>query len=200
MEFLEKVFLQCVGPLISAVVGTLIIGGWLSQITRKAQERRADSQLREDRIRGEHQLRIDLIANMTEVASGLYMASQHYWRKKAREATPPETLAQFRKELDQQYRASRVAGEVLERKLEAYFQSKTPKALWHAAVDLLTVRYFHLIELDTENLLESNAGDEHSGLTVVQLRDQGLILKTYRDTLAKAAQAVLTEAIRPFAN
>jgi hypothetical protein len=58
MDFLEKVLLQCIGPLVSAVVGTLIIGGLLSHITRKAQERRADSQLREDRIRAEHQLRI----------------------------------------------------------------------------------------------------------------------------------------------
>jgi len=49
-------------------------------------------------------------------------------------------------------------------------------------------------------LLQANAGAEHSGLTVAQLRDQGLILATYRDTLPKAAQAVLTEAIRPFAN
>ncbi|MGO9935965.1 MAG: hypothetical protein ACLPV8_29770 [Steroidobacteraceae bacterium] len=63
-------------------------------------------------------------------------------------------------------------------------------------MDLLTARYFHLNGLDTEALLKNNAGEEHAGLTVTQLRDQELILKTYRDTLVKGARAVLTEAIR----
>ncbi len=199
MEFFEKVFLQCIGPLVSAIVGTLIIGGLLSSITRRAQERRADSQLREARFRAEHLLRIELISQMTEAASALYMACQHFWRKKERESAAQEALLQFRQELDQQYRQSRVAGEVLERKLEAFFPSRNPRALWHATMDLLTVRYFHLIGLDTDTLLQNNAGEEHSGLSAAQLRDQALLLKTYRNTLVKAADSVLSEAIRPFA-
>jgi hypothetical protein len=199
MEFLERVFLQSIGPLVSAIVGTLIIGGLLAQITRKAQERRADNQLRENRIRAEHQLRIDLIGQMTQAGSALYMACQHYWRKKSREQTAPEALAVLRQELDKQYRDSRVAGEVLERKLEAYFESTNPRALWHATMDLLTVRYFHLIELDKDSLLQANAGALHSRLSLEQLRDQGLILKTYKETLLEASQAVLSGAIRPFA-
>ena len=55
--------------------------------------------------------------------------------------------------------------------------SNDPKALWHETMDLLTVRDFHLIGLATENLLKRNAGEEHTGLSVEQLRDMGLVLK-----------------------
>jgi hypothetical protein len=136
---------------------------------------------------------------MTEAASSLYIETQNFWRKKDVERVGSDELAQHRKELDQQYRASRVVGEVIERRLEAYFLSNDPKALWHAAMDLLTVRYFHLIGLATDNLLERNAGDEHTGLSVEQLRDQRLVLNTYREKLITGAQAVLQGPIRPLA-
>jgi hypothetical protein len=199
MDFLEKLLLQSVGPLVTAVIGTLIIGTFVARITRKAQERRADNQLQEERVRAQNQLRLQLIDQMTEAASSLYIETQNFWRKKDVEKVGSDELAQHRKELDQQYRASRVVGEVIERRLEAYFLSNDPKALWHAAMDLLTVRYFHLIGLATDNLLERNAGKEHTGLSVEQLRDQRLVLNTYREKLITGAQAVLQGPIRPLA-
>jgi hypothetical protein len=199
MDFLEKLLLQSVGPLVTAVIGTLIIGTFVARITRKAQERRADNQLQEERVRAQNQLRLQLIDQMTEAASSLYIETQNFWRKKDVEKVGSDELAQHRKELDQQYRASRVVGEVIERRLEAYFLSNDAKALWHAAMDLLTVRYFHLIGLATDNLLERNAGGEHTGLSVEQLRDQRLVLNTYREKLITGAQAVLQGPIRPLA-
>lgn len=198
-DFWEKLILQAVGPLLTAVVGTLIIGTFVAWITRKAQERRADSQSRDERTRAENELRVQLIGQMTEAASRLYMATQHFWRKKKVEKTAPGELDQHRKELDEQYRASRVLGEVIERQLEAYFLSSEPRVLWHATMDLLTVRYFNLIDLMTDRLLKDNAGQEHTGLTVEELRDQGLVLKTYREKLIKAARAVLEGRMRPLA-
>jgi hypothetical protein len=198
-DFWEKLLLQSVGPLVTAVAGTLIIGTFVAWITRKAQERRADNQLREERTRAEYQLRLQLIGQMTEVASSLYMATQNFWRKRNVERVGSEELDQHRKELDQQYRASRVLGEVIERRLEAYFLSSEPKVLWHATMDLLTVRYFHLIGLTTDNLLRANAGAEHTGLSVEQLTDQKLVLQTYREKLITSARAVLNGPIRPLA-
>ncbi len=195
----EKVLVQAVGPLVTAVVGTLIIGTFVAWITRRAQERRADSQAKEEKLRAENQIRLQLISQMTEAASGLYITTQSYWRKKDIEKVGSEELAQHRKELDQQYRATRIVGEVIERRLEVYFSSSESKMLWHATMDLLTVRYFHLIGLTTENLLERNAGGEHTGLTVEQLRDQSLILKTYREKLLMGTRAVLQGPVRPLA-
>ena|SRR5258708_2037630 len=80
MDFWQKLLLQSVGPLITAVVGTLIIGTFVAWITRRAQERRAGSQLQEERIRAQNQLRLQLIGQMTEAASSLYMATQNYRR------------------------------------------------------------------------------------------------------------------------
>jgi hypothetical protein len=188
----EELLLQAVGPLVTAVVGTLIIGTFVAWITRRAQDRRADNELR-----------LQLIGEMTEAASGLYMATQHFWRKKEREeGVSAEELAQERKELDQQYREARVAGEKIERQLQAYFETNVPRRHWHAAIDLLTVRYFHLIEMDTEGLRRANAGDKHSGLTVQQLKIEtrdnwAFIGNTYRKRLIEGTQAVMQEPIRP---
>jgi hypothetical protein len=190
----QKLLLALIGP----VVGTLIIGGFLALIARRAAENRADAQLREERLRSENRLRFDLISQATESASALYMAMQHFWRKKDREKTPDDKLAELREALDQQYRTSRVAGEVLERKLEAYFLSDAPRASWHAVMDLLTVCYFQLIGLATPKLLELNSGPGHSGLTVAQLADRQTVLDSYRTRIAQAARCLLEEPIRPF--
>jgi hypothetical protein len=199
-NFWEELLLRSVGPLVTVVVGTLIIGTLVASITRKAQERRAKDLLQEERIHAENQLRLQLIGQITEAASSLYMETQKFWRKKNREQVGSDELAQHRKELDQQYQASRVVGEVIERRLEAYFlsnePSNDPKAHWHATMDLLTVRYFHLIGLATETLLKENAGEEHAGLSVEELRDQRLVLQTYRERLITGAQAVMQEPIR----
>ena len=202
-DFLEKLILQSVGPLLSAIFGTLIIGVFVARITQNAQDRRADNHLNEERIRSQNRLRVQLIGEMTKAAGSLYMATQNFWRKKDVEKVGNDELANHREELDQQYRASRVMGEVIELKLEAYFSFKEPRtrslpeAHWHATMDLLTVRYFYLIGLTTEKLLKDNAGDEHTGLTVEDLGKQNKVLETYHDKLRTSAQAVLQEAIRP---
>jgi hypothetical protein len=154
-------------------------------------------QLQEERIHAENQLRLQLIAQMTEAASSLYMATQNFWRKKNREQVGSDELTQLRKELDQQYQASRVVGEVIERWLEAYFLSNGPKAHWHATMDLLTVRYFHLLDMATEQLRKNNAGKEHTGLSAEELKNQGVVLRTYGERLIKCAEAVTQERIRP---
>jgi hypothetical protein len=198
-DFWEKLILQLAGPLFTTVVGTLIIGTFGAWITRKAQDRRADDQRREEHTRAEHELRIRLIGQMTEAGSNLYMATQDFWRKKEIENAPAEELDQHRKDLDMQYCASRVQGEVIERQLEVYFTSNEPKKYWHATMDLLTIRYFKLIGLMTDRLLEANAGEEHTGLSIEQLRDQGLVLATYRKKLNACMQAVLEAPMRQMA-
>jgi len=180
-----ELFYRSVGPIVGAVFGTLIIGTWATRITRKAQERRAD-----------HQLRLELIGQMTEAASSLYMATQNFWRKKDREKVSDAELAGHRLELDRQYHASRVAGEMLERRLEAYFSSDGCRALWHAITDLMTVRYFHLIGMATDELRRINAGEGHSGLSASELLDQKLLLQTYRTKLGESARSVLTAPLR----
>jgi hypothetical protein len=68
------------------------------------------------------------------------------------------------------------------------------RELWHSTTDLLTVRYFQLIDLATDDLLRLNAKDDrrmHSGLSVDQLKDAKLVLDTYRTRLEEATNAVM---------
>jgi hypothetical protein len=200
--FWQRALLQSVAPVVTAVIGTLLFGSLAAWITRRAQDRRA-----------RYELRHQLIGELTAAASALYLHTQHYWRvleqgrdgeanppSATREGEPagmvaPPTESTARKELDEQYLKSRVAGEVLESKLAAYFASEHPRDCWHRTMDLLTVRYFQLINRATEKLRRENAGPEHSGLTSEALKSPKLVLRTYRESLAAAIEAVLQEPL-----
>jgi hypothetical protein len=178
--FWQRVVLAVISPLVAAVVGTLGIGLLAARITEHAQRRRQDRDLREQ-----------IIVEMTQTASAIYFETQLYWRATTREATSPERLAALRTSLDERYHGARCAGEALETRLRVYFATEKPRLLWHATMDLLTVRYFQVIGLATDALLRANAGPEHSGLEVDQLKNPKLVLDTYRARLLEATRAVL---------
>jgi hypothetical protein len=200
--FWQRALLQSVGPVVTAVIGTLLFGSVAAWIARRAQDRRA-----------RYELRQQLIGELTEAASALYLHTQHYWRvlQQGREGevnppsgmkqdgpagpTPALTKSTARQELDEQYLKSRVAGQVLESRLSAYFASEHPRDCWHRTMDLLTVRYFQLIDLATERLRRENAGPEHSGLTSEGLKNPKLVLRTYRESLDATIEAVLQEPL-----
>lgn len=195
MPLWEDILRNAVGPLLSA----LIVGVFATWIALKAQDRRAEK----DRAKQDHdaelKLRHELIGQMTEAASALYMAEQDFWRKKRdRQPDDPQRReSRSRSELDKQYRSSRVEGEVLERQLETYFETDEPRLRWHATMDLLTVRYFQVI--DEAPPLRQNArcdDDYHSGLTEQELTKPSFLLKEYRLALPRATRAVLREPLR----
>jgi hypothetical protein len=205
MEFWKDLLSNAIGPLLSA----LIVGVFATWIAiraqdrrtardREAEERRAEAALAAQDHEADLKLRQDLIARMTEAASALYIGEQEFWRKK-RDDQPPDDprVRESGAELDRQYRLSRVAGEVLERQLEAYFDNDDPRLRWHATMDLLTVRYFQVT--DKRAPLEENARVEdnyHSGLSVEELANPKRLLKEYRAALPRATQAVLRGALR----
>ena len=180
--FWQRAVLAAIGPIVAALVGTLGIGLFAARITARAQQRRQDRDLREQ-----------IIVEMTQTAGTLYFETQRYWRATKREATSPERLAELRMSIDERYHSARVAGEALEMRLRVYFSTDRPRLLWHATMDLLTVRYFQVVDLATDALLRANAGPEHSGLTVDQLKDVKLLLDTYRARILEATRAVLDE-------
>lgn len=180
--FWQRAVLAAIGPIVAALVGTLGIGLFAARITARAQQRRQDRDLREQ-----------IIVEMTQTAGTLYFETQRYWRATKREATSPERLAELRMSIDERYHSARVAGEALEMRLRVYFSTDRPRLLWHATMDLLTVRYFQVIDLASDTLLSANAGPEHSGLTVDQLRNAKLVLDTYRTRILEATRAVLNE-------
>jgi hypothetical protein len=183
--FWQRAILETIGPLVAAFVGTLGVGLFAGRITERAQQRRRDANLREQ-----------IVVEMTQVAGSIYYQTQRYWRATTRENASAERLAALRMSMDEGYQTARVAGEALEMRLRVYFSTDEPRRLWHATIDLLTVRYFQVIGLATDRLLQVNEGPDHSGLTAGQLKNAKLVLDTYRAGIVEANRAVLTEPLR----
>jgi hypothetical protein len=96
-----------------------------------------------------------------------------------------ERVAALRMSIDGCYQSARVAGEAVEMRLRVCFSTDKPRQLWHATMDLLSVRYFQVIGLATGAILRDNSGSEHSGLTVDQLGTPNFCSTPYRARFSK---------------
>jgi hypothetical protein len=204
--FSERLTLAIVGPLVTVVLGTLIIGGLIQLIASRAQNKRAEEDRKLEQQRSDSALRHELLSDMTDAASALYLATQRYGRAKTETpALDQRELSEVRRILDEQYHKSRTRGQILESRLSAYFEESEPQETWHKTMDLLTVRYFQLVGRATDGLFRENEkgynGKEHSGLTVEQLKasekNSKILLDAYRAALNEATEVVLTESLRP---
>jgi hypothetical protein len=161
-SFWYQAGLNAVGPFVTAIVGSFLIGILVQAITRSAQERRAA-----------RELRYALIAELIGAAAKLHVLLQMYLRTKrlteeAQQSTPPQRpwrfrhrtqatyppelaaswdrVRELRTELDDQYLECRRDGEVLEARLVAHFADARVQTAWHALVDCLIIRYCYAID------------------------------------------------------
>lgn len=210
----ERILVAATGPLVTVLLGGLVV--WA--VTYKIQQQNADKVLERENARAaeirkqdlaradaeaerarhgrDDELRHELITKMTETCGGLYLATQHYWRVKRDTDCDGAAIQRARAELDAVYLRVRASGEVIENRLEAYFTTSVPHDLWHAVMDLLTVRYFQLIGQATDGLYEMNAGGRHSTLSVEELRRPQLLLARYQEQSKAAARSVLDTPLR----
>jgi hypothetical protein len=178
----QRILVAATGPVVTAVLARLVV----NLVTTWAQRRRDEGEIREG-----------LASELTEVANSLYLVLQAFWRA-ARdvplaERVTSEALVERRGELDKTYHNVRTKGQVLERRLQIYYADREPAKAWHAVTDLLTVRYFLLLEADADRrrrIRRLNAGPDHSGLTEDQLNNPKLLLETYRSALDDCVQAL----------
>jgi hypothetical protein len=179
---------------VAPILGGLIIGGALQLVAWTAQRRNA-----------RHELRHELVQEMTEAASSLYMATQLFWRvNTGRDPQRRDDLAQIRKDLDEQYLRSRTTGLVLESRLDAYFVKEDARRKWHRTMDFLTVRYFQVLMPDggkeradrLAKVYKANAKPSCTGVSEERLNNAQEVLKGFRQALSEASIYVLTGAIR----
>jgi hypothetical protein len=97
--------------------------------------------------------------------------------------------------LHEQYRKTRTAGSVLEARFQAYYDSDLARYHWHAAIDLLAIRYHNVLGQLTKDIRDSNAGPFHSGLMAGQLEDHELVRTSYHEHMRAATEAVLAEPL-----
>lgn len=199
--FWQQLLIATLGP----AAATLFGGLWAQLIVARVQNRRRRAEVAAHDRKREYDTKMQLIQEMSQAADGLYFALQLYSRRtiQAKQTPTDEAKAALRSELDGQYRISGVAGAALETRLKLLFASAEPWKYWHAARDILTVRYFQLIGLADDVLLAANARDKgdgewHSGLTKEELAtmEARALLDTYRERLTRAVQEVLKQPIK----
>jgi hypothetical protein len=188
--FAERLVLAAVPP----ILGGLIIGGALQWVASRVQTRRE-----------EHNLRHELVKDMTQFANALYMATQLYWRvNTGRDPRREDELREVRRQLDEQYLASRTAGLVLETRLAAHFTADEVRQRWHRTMDFLTVRYFQVLYPDTgadrakrlARLYANNAKPSCTNVSAAELNDAQVVLTGYRRALDEATILALTAKLR----
>lgn len=179
----ERLLVAIVGPLVSAILGTGVIGFILWKLSQKADVNRTAVEDARAKHEFEGALRHDVLKSGLTESTALYLATQHYWRVKEDPQIGSDEKGNARSKLNEQYLHSRTAVKVLETRLEALFETQEPALEWHRIDDLLTVRYMQLTGNDTEHLYRINErgyeGKRHSGLSVDELKDPEQLLREY---------------------
>ena len=132
------------------------------------------------------------------LVSGLHQATQHYRRATS---LPEANELALREALTECYKDLRVESAVLEKRLEAYYESDLPRELFHQVIDILTVRYFCALFGPTSEYVpykdnEPHGDVKHSGLTREQLEDSAVTYGTYQAVLRRLCRELLTDGVR----
>jgi hypothetical protein len=216
----ERIVVAAAGPAVTVLVGGLAVW-WITSTIQQRREsaesqrasdradaERARAEAREDtqRVREERArddaLRHELVGEMADSAASLYLMAQHFWRAKrfvrdhADDQAARATLERLRLELDARYLQSRTSGDAIEHRLSGFFVTDAPRHEWHRVQDLLTLRYFQLIDRATARLYDANKGPEHSGLQPDQMTNPKNITDAYRTAMHRAVDLVFTEPLR----
>lgn len=197
--FLYQAGLNAVGPLITTVLGFLLLVVAANLVTRRFQDRRAANELK-----------YGLISDMTETAGtlyhqiGMYLRAQSDAAHHAETSTDDQEVRELRKALLAQYPRSRAEAEVLQARLTAYFGEPRIPIAWHAVRDCLIVRYHDALggtPKRWEKVCEENSkgweGGYHSGLSASTLTDRDTVIKTYNRHLKNVARMVLACPVGP---
>lgn len=155
---LRQLLVAATGPVVTAIVGSLVIGLFAQWLTRRVQDHRDASTTRRQ-----------LVSDLTEVAGASTLELSAYHRLKRTMASrriprPRRDMSSAREALDRQHFDSRVRGWVLERRLEIHYGTGSPASReWHKTLDALHLAYLRLIEEEVDSEVEREML-EHTGL------------------------------------
>ena len=185
----QRILVAGVGPVVTAGLAL----GVVNLVTGWAQRRRES-----------WDVRAKLALEMSESANALYLAGQAFWRVANTHGIPvsrrhtAEEIKDARDALSTVYKKTRLQFQVIATQLEMYFKATQTSQNWHQVIDLLSARYFLLVDGDRERrnkIRERNAGPDHSGLSVDELKRPKALLDAYRAALSNAISGVWTAPI-----
>jgi len=195
----EELLIQSAGPVVTAVVGTLVIGLLAQRITRRTQTRREELALRQQ-----------LVSELVEVAGSAAVALRLFERVtqdyKSGERSPDERLTKACDTIEADHYGSRVRGWVLERRLAIYFGRREingRSSPWHRTLDTLhllflieTGRLFSCEE-NVSNMLEDIEckSPEEDVEAVLKKVSSEIVRRKYNEFLERTIHLVLTAKI-----
>jgi hypothetical protein len=149
-SLLRQLLVAATGPVVTAILGSLIIGLFAQWLTRRVQDNRDASMIRRQ-----------LVSDLTEVAGASSLELSAFHRLKDNLAgkrsgrRSRRRLDSAREALDRQHFDSRVRGWVLERRLEIHYGAGSPVSWeWHKTLDALHLTYLRLVEIEVDSKVE----------------------------------------------
>ena len=149
-SLLRQLLVAATGPIVTAILGSLVVGLFAQWLTRRVQDNRDASTIRRQ-----------LVSDLTEVAGVSSLELNAFQRLKdnlAGKRSGPRSrrqLASAREALDRQHFDSRVRGWVLERRLEIHYGARSLAwQEWHKTLDALHLTYLRLVEIEVDSKLE----------------------------------------------
>ena len=201
LSFGDEAWLRVIDALATAVFVTALAGIGIAIFNWKLAGRRE-----------QRELRADLLKRTSENHAGFYFLMQEFRRTDDADDLDDEAKHEARQALRDAYVAWASTREGLEAELSSLFGPLSePTLTWHAMGDLLTVRYFGLLDpapgpghLPQEGIRKANQiggkdGDEtdarggpvrHSGLTADDMRLPKTVLAEYRRNIGAFATAL----------
>ena len=184
----ERLLVAAAGPVVAALLGSLLVGLYLATRASKEADRREEADNRR-----QFEFRQTLVEAMVRASVPLEMACKTYPGRLRRIGKSRAQRVEATRELDRLYLSFRTDSAVVMRRLQAHYAAPELRQHWHAIEDLLTVRYYQLRGLASPRLLEINAGEQHSGLTADQLTKPGRVYGAIEAGLERTTQLVLKE-------
>lgn len=197
LSFVQQVEIQAVGPIVAAIVGTLIIGTLATRITMKAQYRRADREMHAQHERADREFRESLAGRISRTAYSMYYRPQHFerWVKHRKPRRGAREAAQ--RQVEQAFVDDRVALGALQNEVDAYFGKGDPGKSLHKLSDLAMVGFMQMTNAprsQTSELICAVEGDDHAGLTIQELNNAERV----RGEFAAALEKTLADVLSPF--
>jgi hypothetical protein len=199
--FWRQVALNAVSPIITALLGGLVVGFLIQWARGRRERQQLRSALSFDMIRTAYSFYCPLIEAIRRES---YAALQR--KAYRRFLVSRSTLRQHAdlSDLAYQYKEFRIAARVIEEQLRVSFPDVHVRWLWHGAVDMLSARYFHLahvperfsdmIKTHIEHTADPEIPEDTRKLfmTLADYQDE----KTVDAELLRRSELFLDEAIR----
>jgi len=206
LTFGQQIILQLVGPVSAAILGTLIIGGFIQftafRLEGKRQDRsferdsaQAAQRLQRDLASADRAFRLDLLARISKVAYSAHYRIAHFERW-VRFNQPSESARRTKlDEVESRWIEDKVSMGALQNEVDAYYnEDSQPGRQLHKVIDLALLKYLVATAASEEQLAEVRiaiAGPEHTEMSLEEFADASRVSAQYTLAVSRTLDSIL---------